>query len=305
MVKLVSNLLLTYAKNSIYFFLFFINIIASNSQGIKLSVRNVKNEPIPFSLITDIKKQWGVTADSIGEFYLQKDILQRFDSLNISALGYQSKVIVSPDAAVSIILAESPLQLETVHIISKSSYRSKTIKLGSIAKSDRGMFGGVLDSNFEFALLIENSGNKSGLIEKVSFFIHSTGIYTSPFRIRIYKNVNGKPDTEITNKNIVVNGYKKGKWNTFDISKYNIEYPHNGCFVSMEWLNLGDRKYRYNSPMNTSGYGFGQTIGLTIEFPTSISYRRKNEGEWYSNELYWANFRLKNYNPMIRAEIYF
>jgi hypothetical protein len=286
------------------FFLIFINIVALYSQSIKLSVRNIKNEPIPFFQITDIKKQWGVTADTTGEYYLQKDILKQFDSLNISALGYQSKIIVLSDIDAHIILSESPLQLETINIVSKS-YKHKIIKIGSTAKSDRGVFGGVLDSNYEFALLIENPNIERGQFNKVSFFIHGIGVHTSPFRIRIYKNNNGKPGIEITDKNIVVNGYKKGKWNTFDISKYNIEYPSSGCFVSMEWLNLGDRKYRYNSPMNTSGYGFGQTIGLTLEFPTSISYRRVNDGEWYNNELYWANFKLKNYNPMIRAEIYF
>lgn len=290
-----------------FIFIFICYLNSAYTQGLNIYIVDAKtNKGIPFASITNSQKTIGFISDSLGVFTIPDGI--KFDSIIVSSIGYRSiKILQVVHYPIKIELEELPIVLKEAIVISRKKW--KKIRIGILNRSDNGCYGGALNENNEVALFVDNNQKKLGKISKVAFYISHDGKYKSPFRIRIYENRDGKPDKEITDRNIVVHGYKRNSWNKFDLSKYDFKIPINGCFVSMEWLNIF--KYRYELSVN-SNEGIGQTIGLTSEFKESRGFMRSNGGIWYSSKSIFTiketvtaseSLTTKVYNPMIWIEI--
>lgn len=103
-----------------------------------------------------------------------------------------------------------------------------------------------MEKHTKIALQMLNKVCKTGIIQSISMYISSSGIYNAPFRLKIYNfNNRGVPKDELLHEDIILYGTTKDAWNTYDISKYGIVFPKEECFVSVEWLNIDCTKYHY------------------------------------------------------------
>jgi hypothetical protein len=152
----------------------------------------------------------------------------------------------------------------------------------------------------EVALFIPNGNRQEGYLREVGFFISRFSKYKTPFRIRIYEPDGDMPGKDLLIESLVTHGSRGNRFCFMDVSKYNIPFGKKGIFISMEWLNLSDKKYFYevtNRKTRAVRTFYGQQIGLTDEFEDSQGRIKMNNKEWKI---------MKGFNaPTFRAKIDF
>jgi len=156
---------------------------------------------------------------------------------------------------------------------------------------------------------IENKQKKKGWIKSVSYYIHTDGNPTTPFRVRVYDiDENKLPGKDILNKNVVVSASKPG-WFAVDLSEYNIPFPSEGVFVMMEWINSGD-KYYFEKDVTVKGKNgqteivkkkyYGQSLGTVSKKGGVVLWGNNLGNEWIP---YDFNYKGQYPNAMINSEI--
>jgi hypothetical protein len=158
---------------------------------------------------------------------------------------------------------------------------------------------------------MENKKKQIGWIKSVGFFIDAEGHPETPFRVRIYDLNKEKkcPGHDILNENLIVSANKSG-WFTVDMTKYNLQFPLDGVFVMMEWINSGDNYFYEKKMPAKSGNGetvmvtrtfYGQAIGSVLKQPEMITWGLTLGNDWIPDTLYYKGY----INAMIKAEIAF
>lgn len=293
-------------------FIIFLNSLLLILIGVEVEAQQLRGQafdkvtklPIAHAFITDSKRSLSVVSDSMGIFSISD--VSKYDMLKISSMGYQSISILPNDTLFQIVyLSEISISLQEVKVVKR---KYKRIKMGARERSADGEFGEGINPKYEMALLVSNQIGREGNIQAISFYFTKGSSVKIPFRIHIYTNHNGVPGVEITPIDVTVNTYRSNAWNKFNVSKYLLNIPSNGCFVSMEWLNMRQNlvKNRIENKQNII-----QKIGLTTEFSESISFTRSDSTQWYSTQKIFTLERglvlpqLTIYNPMIRMEVLF
>ncbi|OIN57753.1 hypothetical protein BLX24_18605 [Arsenicibacter rosenii] len=199
-----------------------------------------------------------------------------------------------------ITLDEAPILLQQVTV--KKKNKPDFVWKGAKGEHKGFIFGQMGGSILrEVALYIPNEDKLEGFLDEVAFYIVRFGQHKTPFRVHVY-DVNGDmPGKELLSGNVILAGKRPNKYTTVDISSYNIPFGENGVFISMEWLNLNDKKYfytikHYNSKATDTYYG--QQIGLSGEFEELYGRVRINNGPWKKMTAGFAS-------PMFRAKISF
>ena len=153
----------------------------------------------------------------------------------------------------------------------------------------------------EAALYIPNDDQQKGYLQELGFYIVRFGQYKTPFRVRIYEPDGDIPGKDLLLENLIVQAKRPNKYCIIDVSKYNIPFNEKGIFISMEWLNLNDKKYFYSVKYRNSkavSTFYGQQIGLSGEFEELYGRVRINNGPWKKMTAGFAS-------PMFKAKIYF
>lgn len=262
-----------------------------------------KSDQAPLSYATIYLKNSniGVHSNENGYFELDtKGITE--DSLYIQLLGYKTLKLSLNKALQSsqFSLEESPLSLQPLTIQRKKSVRS--IWKGAVEPNKGFMFGQMGGAVLrEAALFIPNDEQQEGFLKEVGFYIVRFGKHKTPFRVRIYEPDGDMPGRDLLTENVIAHGSRVNHYCTVDVSKYNIPFSKKGIFISMEWLNLSDKKYFYevkyrNGSANRAFYG--QQIGLTSEFEELQGRVRINNASWKTMTGGYAS-------PMFKAKIDF
>ena len=300
-------------KISNFVLLFLIFCLPSFGQDSVLKGRVVDCEtllPLPYATVEIFSLQTGTIADVNGDFEIIIDSLVTVnDTLVVSHLGFTKKSISISDYFKGrdklITLETTYVNLEEV-VVLPGKY--KTIKLGITEKKpDSKQISNVFNSmigNF-----IENKRGKDGWLKSVSYYIHADGKPQTPFRVRIYEFDIEKrcPGKDLLTENLIVSAKEPG-WFTIDLSEYNIQFPSNGAYLMMEWINSG-QQYFYETEartvnedgavINATREFYGQTIGSVLKQPEMITWGKGLGNEWIPYE-----FNNKGYiNAMINAEI--
>ncbi len=266
-------------------------------------------EHLPYATIEIFNLKTGTIADKNGIFHFEITSNNlTYDTINFSYVGYETAKMSVNDFLKSqktIKLKGKTIELEEVKIIPKK-YSIKTI--GVKDKSPLSMqYSNIFGTNK--GNFIENKKNKEGWFKSVSYYMHPDGFPNAPFRVRIYQvGVNNKPGNDLLNENLVVSAPKSG-WFKIDISNYNIPFPKEGAFVTMEWINSGEEFYfekKYtvtdsNGQMKTvQGTYYGQSLGVVSKKGGVILWGSNPGNVWIP---YDFNNKGKYPNAMIRAEI--
>ncbi|GAA4431980.1 hypothetical protein GCM10023091_03420 [Ravibacter arvi] len=284
-------------------FLLVSNIALSQTvQGVVYDSTN--KQAIAYALISSADKSYGIAADSLGKFEIDKKFIAASTDVHVAAPGYKPALI----PILRNKLNEIALVKFTPHDKFETNVpgrRKQSKKYGVFGVKSTSLYMGAYEgSNFEMALYIQNLNGRLGKIDTLNILFSKTGIFNSPFRIQFYEEIDGVPGRPVTNENIILYGFKPNSLNSFDLSEYHISFPPNGCFVSVEWLNVNSSGNRYLLKNDRGQYGIGPTIALTYDKPVSFLYGRKNGGEWEKvTKIYWDTVTMANVNPVISLDV--
>jgi pimeloyl-ACP methyl ester carboxylesterase len=225
------------------------------------------NLPLPYVNIGIPEKDVGTTSNIKGEFELALSESNATDTLRISMIGFETRVIFLKDVFkkqklnLNIQLLEKTNELTEVVVTDK---KLTTKVLGN--KTDSKFFGGKFasgDLGSEIAIRIKIKDAPTYL-DTFSFNISYNAADTATFRVNIYEVKNGLPDKNILTDNIIVkiNG-QAGKIDV-DLSKYNT-VVNDDFFIGLEWV----------EGKNNSGIVFSS--GFVNK---GTYYRKASQGRW-------------------------
>ena len=261
-----------------------------NGQRLGISVVDDQNNPLPYSSVI-WNKDLGLVTDSSGNVEIPDVSL--IDSMVVQSLGYEQKVFYRSEI------------LTTKHLLVKLKPRVVELPEVVVWKAfDHAEFGvTVKKEGFIFfkhntctncQLAVKISGYKSpAKLDNVSVFISGSSEGELPFRIRVYViKQDGLPGEDLLNENIIVTNYKKGKWNTVDLSVFRLgKLPDAGFFVSMEFL---------CDDLNKKN---GLCVAGTDEINYGLTYFKNGTSEW--KDLNSNNKRSSPTNFLIKAKLGF
>jgi hypothetical protein len=247
----------------------------SDKMMIKGSVRDKRSKvPLNYVNVGIWNKDQGTTTNALGEFALDVSEANLNDTLRISMVGYESKIIPVNDLIkepqyIKVTLSEKKYELNEVRIFDKK-LTSKI--LGN--KTESRFFGvkfSSLDLGSELAIKIKIKQAPTYL-EKFQFNISYNSADTAAFRVNVYSMKGGDPHTNILQENIILRiGKQTGKIGV-DLSKYNIVVTED-FFISLEWIdgNLVSKEYI------NSATGIVFSAGFVNK---GTYYRKASQGRW-------------------------
>ena len=244
---------------------------------------------LPYSSVA-WNKDLGLVTDSSGKVGIPD--ISLIDSLVVESLGYEQKVFYRSEIPTTghLLVKLKPRIIELPEVV---VWKVKNLKEYGITVRKEGYtyFKNATCTNFQMAVKIIGYINPSKL-ESVSYYLSSSSQGSMPFRIRIYEiNDQGLPGKDLLNENIIVHDYKKGNWNSFYLSEYNIEIPGIGFFVAMEWM--CDDLDKKN----------GLCIAGTDKINSSLTYFKNGASKWRDFDS--INKWSKPTNFLIKAKLGF
>ena len=261
-----------------------------NGQRLKISVVEEHKTALPYSSVI-WNKDLGLVTDSSGNVEIPD--ISLIDSLIVQSLGYEQKVLYRSAIPVTghllVILKPKVIELSEVIVWKAFDYAEFGV---TVKKEGFIFFKHNTCTNFQIAVKI--SGYKiPAKLDNVSVFISGSSEGDLPFRIRIYEmKENGLPGEDLVNENIIVTNYKKGKWNTIDLSEYSFgKLPDSAFFVSMELL---------CDDLNKKN---GLCIAGTDEINSRLTYFKKGISDW--KDFSSNNRRRRPTNYLIKAKLGF
>jgi len=267
--------------------------------------------PLAYATIELFSLHTGTIADENGKFILETVIRDsQSDTIEFSYLGYETEKICVADFLVTdntIKLIRLPIALEEVEI-SPKEYKTEIVGVRD-KKPTGSQVANIFGANK--GKYLRNPRKEVGWIKSVSYYLHSSGYPTCPFRVRIYKpGTDNTPGEDLLKENVIASAGKSG-WIKIDISEYSIPFPKEGAFIMMEWINSGEEFY-FETELSATGVNgelrvmkrkfYGQVLG-TVSKKGGIGLWGSNLGnEWVP---YNFNNNGKYPNAMINAEVAF
>lgn len=261
-----------------------------NGQRLAITVVDDQNKPLPYSSVS-WNKDLGLVTDSSGN--MEVPDISLIDTLVVQSLGYEQKVFYRSEI------------FSRRHLLVKLKRRVIELPEFVVWKAfDHAEFGvTVKQEGFIFfkhntctncQLAVKISGYRSpAKLDNVSVFISGSSEVGLPFRIRVYEiKQDGLPGEDLLNENIIVTNYRKGRWNTVDLSAFRFgQLPDSGFFVAMELL--CDDLDKKN----------GLCVAGTDEIKSGITYFKNGTSEW--KDLNANNKKSRPTNLLIKAKLGF
>jgi len=266
---------------TLFFCLFFEILSAQDIEISGFIKENGSEKTIPFATIEIFNRKLGVAANFQGKFLIKLSNSFENDTLTISSLGYEPKIIqvkwlFANQSNATIFLQPVIYQLKEVEIVGvpKGRYR-----LGNYEETKKGYGGFLTGQKSQIAVYMDSRKYGNAKIINASFFIaKKSGIPETPFRIRVYKvdKTSGNPGEDLIHENVIVHGKHHGGWMTTDLSKYNIKAPDDGYFIAMEWIHSGNQYFfkTYINIINKYLVAYGQVCSSSraMQFSNTWTY---------------------------------
>ncbi len=282
--------------------LFFSNFTGLFGQSICGKIIDLESlTKVEYGTITIPNKQFGIVSDINGCFNIDTNEFDKSDIIYASALGYYPDSVLLNEVfnTDTIIIKLKPKKFQLNEVVVHPQ-RKQNIKLG-ISKTKKKIMWNYGMPGLQRAIFIQNKNNSKDLfISSLGVYIDTIGFSKAPLRIRILsKSENGLPDKDLLESNVILRNSAAGQYNIIDLSEYQIFFPQNGAFISVEWLKEGEEYYFTKKIANGNKppfelKGYGPTLGI-ISTKDNSEYWKKLVGEqWVNNS---AN--SKKIRPMI------
>lgn len=225
-----------------FFFLQFI-YLATTAQDVSKYIQvleRITKKPIEYCTITSLKNKSGGFTDSNGVLRFYNYVA--CDSVSVSALGFK-KLILSlcykelKNDTIVCYLSNDTIQLADVIVRGENRNISKK-------KYQLGHYSGAKEilektgySGRTNAVYIPNINNNRN-IKIVELLYSIESVQSSKVRLQVYNasnNLSG-PNSPLIDDNIIINVKRGQDKIVYDVSKYNINMPKGGVFISIQWL---------------------------------------------------------------------
>jgi hypothetical protein len=187
-------------------------------------------------------KPFGTLTDTLGNFIFQITRENLSDSLQISLLGYFSKIISVKDFVegkeTTISLTIKFIELAEVVVTNSKAHteilgRQASGKFVQVSIHNKKSVEQTIGS--EMGMRYKNS-HTNAILKDFNFNISGNNFNYIKYRINIYSVKDNMPDTLLYNKQIfmAVDNFKKG-WINVDMEPYNIKVPQD-FIVTIQWV---------------------------------------------------------------------
>jgi len=276
-----------------------------NAQDAKLTVvDSLSNEPISYASASFIETNSGTYTNEKGVL----NIDSTHNSVLISHVGYYSRKLGRPFKNGAVKLRPQTYFLN--EIIVKPG-KKKTEETGYISFRSHLIINGF--SGDEIAVYFPDRFDDIKFLKelKICFDVFKPikkfmGIdFVSVFKINLYskKANSSEPDTSLLIKELVFTSDKIKPTTRIDISNYNIRFPEDGIFVSIEWVGIEAEKTK---ELITDYKGRTEPfVSTTFEKTDAIVFKRNkfSDNNWSlvdkNNELSIALKKDNFYTPRI------
>jgi hypothetical protein len=223
------------------------NGFAQASSGEIVELRGIifdkdNNQPLAYVSIGIKDKPIGTISDSGGHYSLQAYNENLADTVLVSLIGYESKMILLGallnGKSQDIFLSRKDYILPGVVISNQFRNtvvvgRQSSSKLIQISLHHKESFAETIGSEMGIRVKLEN---KESLLKNVHCYFSANNFSYIKFRVNIYSIKNNMPDTLLADKQIFVEvkDFKTG-WNIFDLDSYNIRLKQD-FIITLQWI---------------------------------------------------------------------
>ncbi len=275
----IKGLLYSIHTLLIFHFIPFSVLISQPNEYQGIVVSSSSKAPVRYAIIKGIQNQFGTITDSLGQFQLKVPKRYENDSIVISSIGHKDTILALQNFTFhihdSIELKEQPYVIPEIVISGQKlqPFLAGNTKMLNVKKENKKRLSGLgMQTFFDFqiARFIPNPKHKAGYIKSIHYYIHDYAIPNTPFRIRLYKNENGQPGSDLLRINLITSANQGGTWYHVMLDTLDIPIPLNGFFVAMEWIDWGDqyhfREVHYNkkTKQEIEYKIYGQILGMTL-----------------------------------------
>ena len=262
-------------------FLFALLIMVSESYAQKSGqILNQKTkEPVPYVNIQVLGKRQGFTSDLKGKFKVTSIAK---DSLVFSAIGFKNKTIITKALPKEVFLSPTSYKMPEVTITNEEE---KTTKIGWVRKQLFSLHYGSSNGSFMIARFFpyDSSYRNTKFLKRLELLTDSD-VEQAKFNVRLYNaDTTGKPGKSILNQNLITIAEKGHNKTKVELAEYALEFPNEGLFVIIEWLDLPENEYEYSFKDSRTGKEV-KSVSLEPSFATESHEKEEkswtNYGEW-------------------------
>jgi hypothetical protein len=189
---------------------------------------------------------YGFTSDNNGSFNIQINPNQ---TIIISAIGYETLKVKSNLIKEEVFLTPISYKIPEITI----NHDNKITEVGRVKKQTFSYYyGASLGTTYMLGrkFIYKEKYNETPLIKFIEVLTDSE-VEAAQFNIRLYIiDSLGLPNKPLHNTNILVTAEKGINKTKIDLENYYMEFPKNGLFVAIQWLQLKqnelERSYKNN-----------------------------------------------------------
>lgn len=289
----------TKIKKTLFLYLSFIHL-SGFAQDIQILSKQDSTEVSYASIVyfANDSIAGGTYTDENGKATLK--IPLKCNTIEFSAMGYDTIKINKNDLNSVIYLEEHPLPLHEIVLTSSKIKKKKTIKLGYPIKSKRYFFG--VKGGLEVVTLFKPDIQDQRKVSAFLFYLEDFGSkdkQSSLFRIVFYENAANKPSRQIHIKDkkqqvFTINPHQYGKIK-LNIDHLNIVLPKEGLFVGIEYMGFTEansKNIQQNVEANEDTFKLPSISFLKQKknAKSYIRYKFKGKGKgWFNVDLRLAS----------------
>lgn len=201
-----------------------------------------KQTPIPFVNMQILGSRTGFTSNEEGKYSVT---IRPTDSIVLSAIGYKTQILGANQIAGDLLLYPTSYKIPEVNI----NNEEKQVEIGRVKKQ---LFSYYYGSSNGYAIMLgrffkfKEEYLETPLLKSIEVLTDSE-IDSALFNVRLYSvDSVGFPDKPIHHENILTYASRGIHLTKVDLEKLYIQFPANGLFVVIEWLQLDRNIHRWS-----------------------------------------------------------
>lgn len=218
-------------------------LVCSQEQTAKgLVLDEDTKQPIPYVNISILESQIGTSSDYDGSYSLTIEAVDLEKEIKLSSLGYKDTTFLVSNFLKLETIKLKPIAEMLDEVLISDKFENQFLKIQPFLKDELyGGFGmGKKPWQIGLYFPFDTTYAKTEYIQKIEVLL-SKGLgfkrKASKFRVRLFSvSKDSLPETDLINENIIVTASKKQKEVIINLAKYNIVFPKNGLFVTLEGL---------------------------------------------------------------------
>lgn len=237
-------------------------------------------KPIQYANVFLKNQMIGATSDLNGTFIINQ--ASRQSILIVSAIGYDSQVIIPKDDNIKIELIPRFYELPEIKVTpkkrtSKLIVDSNKKALVTAAISPVGDYPWIVTKYFNFF----PNYNSTPILKQIQIMT-VCHLDSAIFNLRlIAADDKGEPGSDLLNNNMIISVKKGDKNVTVNLADFRIFFPKNGFFVAIEWLILARNK---DLNKQNQRFHFDPLFGIVQKADNSDIWMY-SKGKWYKSRL--------------------